>query len=222
MYRYSKEKYGLSLLSLGIIRIGTLHDFRQTEHGQGIADPNEGKKTVSHHIHDLHIPDSNDPKCLGTMDARALGEFNAVQLGPNCKDITFENVTVSKTFDQPDCYVLCFSENNSKRTMKEFEGADSCIQVIDERLFFVHLTDALNSVTPVNFRGVHKVIYKPREEQWNGANWGNHPALIKEPEFGQQFEIRAIWTPTRNQAIQPVIIANHKLVGTCSRVSVLE
>lgn len=50
MYRYSLQKFNSSLLNMGEIRIGTLHDFRRTEHTQGIADPKEGKKKISHNI----------------------------------------------------------------------------------------------------------------------------------------------------------------------------
>jgi len=50
MYRYSNSKFSNILTVLGGIRVGTLHDFRNSEHKKGIADPLEGKKTVVHRI----------------------------------------------------------------------------------------------------------------------------------------------------------------------------
>lgn len=42
MYRYSRKCYNDLLLNLGGIRVGTLHDFRRSELGAGISDPEEG------------------------------------------------------------------------------------------------------------------------------------------------------------------------------------
>ncbi len=44
MYRYTNSCYNKLLLNMGCIRVGTLHDFRKSEHKKGIADPQEGKK----------------------------------------------------------------------------------------------------------------------------------------------------------------------------------
>ena len=49
-FRYGKHKCVDSLLSDGNIRIGTLSDFRNEEHKDGITDKMEGRKTVSHEI----------------------------------------------------------------------------------------------------------------------------------------------------------------------------
>jgi hypothetical protein len=109
MYRYSPQRYNSSLLTMGVIRVGTLHDFRRTEHNKGIADPQEGKKIVSHRIDQLHISDTEDPNIKSNIDVRALEAFRAIKMS-NSKNITFRNVTVCQSFDEPDCFILCTSK----------------------------------------------------------------------------------------------------------------
>lgn len=214
MYRYSSIEFNLQLMTIGIIRIGTLHDFRRIEHNMGISDPQEGKKCISHHIDHLHIDDPENSNIKNNIDARALSAFGAVLLR-NSKNITFHNCTVQKSFDEADCFILCTSKTCSKETMSQFEGANSCIEIINIVSFYKTLTDILNSITPVVFQGIKEVIYQDREERWNGRDWGRHPALIKEVKFKKQGEFRAIWQSLINKPISPVIIGDYRLGAFC-------
>ena len=99
--------------------------------------------------------------------------------------------------------------------MREFEGANTCFEISDPDNFYDLLTQALSSITPVRFLGVKTVTYKNRSEQWNGAGWGTHPALIKHPDYTRQFEIRAMWEPLVAQTIEPVITAHCRLGEFC-------
>jgi hypothetical protein len=218
MYRYSLMRFNSLLLTLGVIRIGTLHDFRRLEHKKGICDPQEGKKVVTHYIEDLHISDSNDHAHQESKDFRALERFQIIKFG-NAQDITIQNISVSQLFDHPDCFILCTSKYCSKQTMRQFEGAESCLEVIDINNFYRVLTETLNSIVSVEFRGVHEVKYQNREEPWNGQDWGRHPALIKEPVFKPQGELRAIWQPRFNKSIEPIIIGNYILGSFCRSIS---
>ena len=120
MYRYSPKKFNDNLFVMGGIRIGTLHDFRNTEHKAGISDPKEGTKTVSHQIGKLDIEDSSDTSRNNKKDIDSLSAFNAISLGENCKNITISNVSVSKVFNEPDVFILCVSKHLSKKTMNQF------------------------------------------------------------------------------------------------------
>ena len=219
MYRYSTTRFNSTLITLGVIRIGTLYDFRRLEHENGICDPQEGKKVVTHHIEDLFISDPNDSVYQKSKDFRALEEFRAIKLNANAKNTTLKNITFSKSFDHPDCFILCTSKYCSKQTMKQFDGAESCLQIEDINGFYHVVTETLNSITSVVFRGVHEVKYQNREEPWNGQDWGHHPALIKEPVFEPQGELRAIWQPRANKSIEPIIIGNYRLGTFCRIIS---
>ncbi|ENM5895605.1 hypothetical protein NTH50_003780 [Vibrio mimicus] len=213
MYRYSNSQFSHLLTVFGGVRVGTLHDFRKSEHKKGIADPKEGKKRVEHRI-DKETVVLGDPT---SKSARASEVFNAV--GGNGV-VSFENVVFSKEFDSRDFFILCSSYEKSISVMNEFEGADTCVQIQDPFKFYNELTVLLNSVTPVVFLGVHQVTYKDRIEQWNGTSWGADPTLIKEPEFVSQKEVRAIWAPKFNQPIEPQILASIKLGQACRKVAI--
>lgn len=217
LYRYSSQRYTHNLFSLGLIRIGTLHDFRSIEHKQGIADPQEGKKSVEHHIQQAffneQFKDHNHSRALkafGIMDVDSIG---------GSANVFLDRVTLRQSFNYPDRFIFCFSDSYSLLTMSEFEGADSCYHIIHVEAFINILTDSLNSIIPVRFKGIQKVMYKERNEIWNGLNWGRSPSLIKEPEFSEQREVRAIWEPVNHkQSIQPMVISNHRLISTCTRL----
>lgn len=219
MYRYSSMRFNLLLCTLGVIRIGTMHDFRHLEHKKGICDPQEGKKVVEHHINNLFIKDPSDPSYRKLRDFRALEKFRAIKLEATAKNTTLKNITFAKEFDQPDCFILCTSKFCSKDTMKQFDGADSCLEILDVTNFYRVLSATLNSIIPVEYKGIYEVKYQNREEVWNGQNWGFHPAMIKEPVFEQQGELRAIWQPIFNRSIEPIIIGNKDLIPFCRMVS---
>ena len=201
---------------MGTIRIGTLHDFRKSEHKKGIADPAEGTKQVLHHVGEVSAANVDEALQNHGYDIKALETFGVMKIGKESQmtNFTFRNISMSKTFNEPDCFIICSSIYKSKRTMSQFEGADSCIEINQINTFYNILTNTLNTISPVVFRGVHKVIYKDRQEKWNGHDWGHHPALIKEKEFEPQGEIRAIWQPKFNQSIEPMILCNYRL-GSC-------
>ncbi len=210
-YKYSQKRYNHLLRVLGCIRVGTLHDFRKSEHPLGIFDSNEGKKQVSHHVENLFIENSNDPKNLNNLDYKSLSEFNAIKI-ENSRDITIENVTLTKRFNHTNLFILCTSKIKSLETMKQFDGADSCLEIVNPLLFYQELTRAINYIIPSRFLGSYEVTYQDRHEPWNGMDWGKHPALIKEPKYQKQFEIRALWQPlNQNAQIEPIIIGNFKL-----------
>ena len=214
MHRYSAETFNQSLLKLGGIRIGTLHDFRKSEHKKGIADPQEGKKDISHHIESALVNSVDD------MHGKAAKEFKIFDAKNSSASMYINNVTFLKRFNEPDCFILCLSSKLSIEVMAEFEGANSCVKILNPNLFLSVLTGTLNSITPVIFRGAHKVIYQDKKEDWNGHDWGKNPALIKEEEFKKQHEIRMIWQPRFNQTITPVILFNYRLGTVCRKMAI--
>ncbi|WP_157731407.1 hypothetical protein [Azotobacter chroococcum] len=213
VFRYSKKKYNDSLLKLGGIRIGTLHDFRKAEHKQGISDPNEGKRIIRHHIPYVNSDDED------SIHLKAIQMFGVIKVanGLNC---TFENVNMAMDFNLPDCFVYCVSSCLSRNVMGQFEGADSCVEVVDVMRFFNRLTDTLHRNVPIRDFVLSEVKYQSRDEVWNNKDLGVHPAFIKESEFSSQFEVRMIWIPKFKDAISPIILSDVGLVRFLKVVSV--
>lgn len=219
MYRYSKAQHNTSLLETGSIRIGTLHDFRRIEHAKGISDPNEGKKAVSHHIDHLSFIGSDPPR--NSKDHRALdlgGVVIDTSGGGYVGRITFSDTRLVRRVDHSDCFILCLATDCSYQTMAEFEGAETCVQIVDPTGFFQALTLALNVKRPIRFMGVHRVRYASRQEVWNGEDLGMSPALLKEPEFERQHELRALWFPLDGRPISPLILTEEGLKPFCRLV----
>lgn len=218
MYRYSEKRYNEATVTNGEIRIGTLYDFRKTEHKQKIQDPKEGKKAVTLTIENL------DGKSIDDMvreNSEHLAQFGASL--PMSGTGSIERVQHLKSFNAPDCFILCTSKYKSAQTMAEFEGADSCIEIVNIDSFYKYLTMALKKKTGINleFQGIHEIKYQNREEKWNGNNFGIDPILIKEEEFTQQGELRAIWKPLYKVEIEPIIITDIRIAKRCKRISVL-
>ncbi|WP_152537005.1 hypothetical protein [Pseudomonas syringae] len=210
-YRYSGKKYNDSLLALGGVRVGTLHDFRKNEHKSGISDRNEGRKTVSHHI------DYARDRVQHAEHFEALKHFNAISFDESV-DIQISDFSMIQEHDHPDCFVHCISSEYSQQVLEQFEGADSCVEIFDVLGFYKRLTSTLNMHVSARLLTIEEVVYKPRHEVWNGKNWGIHPALIKESDFARQHEIRAIWINNSGKPISPVLLNDVGLIPFCRSI----
>ncbi|NMZ08758.1 hypothetical protein HBO37_25755 [Pseudomonas proteolytica] len=210
-FKYAEQKFSESLLMQGGVRIGTLHDFRKTEHKDGVCDALEGIKTIRHYV------EKSTTRDVDSIHTRALTAFGAVNVGPNCEVITTDCHFV-REINHPNMFVHCMSNVYSKKTADQFEGVDSCVEVTDLRAFYWNLTQALVAVAPVvRFLGVYKVKYMSRDQSWNGFDWDESvsPALIKEFEFSEQSELRACWLPSDGAVIEPVILKCKELTKYC-------
>lgn len=207
-FRYSKKEHNDSLLSLGSIRIGTLYDFRRSEHRRGISDGKEGRKTVFHNVDQASTADGD------TIHTRAMKEFNAVSYGPNVV-VEMRDVHFIREFNHPDMYVHCTSIDYSSKVMREFEDADSCVEINNVIGFYKRLTESLKKFTQVDFMGVTKVTYMDRNQPWTGDGWGINPALIKEHEFKNQVELRAVWWSKTMKPINPITLHDVGLLKFC-------
>jgi hypothetical protein len=215
LYRYSSQKYNDMLMNEGTTRIGTLFDFRRSEHKAGIADPSEGKKLVFHDVHDWAI--DNEIPGLPSKTMRAMSEVGMIKFAPGGGQ-RMTGVRIARDIQTPDYFIHCSAHKLSREVMKQFEGADSCVELKSPGEFYGHLTEALNKIVPVRFEGLHIIKYSDREEEWNGKDYGTPGLLIKELEFEGQCEVRAIWTPLTDKPIEPVIVRNMNITKHLRRV----
>ncbi|MCE1054125.1 hypothetical protein [Pseudomonas alloputida] len=215
LYRYSSARHNESLMKAGSLRIGTLFDFRRSEHKAGIADPTEGMKTVYHHV-DHWDADSEIPG-HPSKHMRAMSEVGMFQFTGSGGGGGMYGITLARQLDSPDYFIHCSAWKLSHTVMKQFEGAETCVEIVDPMGFYGHITQSLNAVTPVKFEGLFRIKYTDRHEQWNGMDYGLSGCLIKEREFKEQCEVRAIWSPVNGQPIAPQIIENPNLARHCRR-----
>lgn len=213
VFRYSEERYAASLLERGNTRVGTLYDFRKSEHRQGISDPQEGKKRVGHYIERATEQD------LGGLDMKAIDAYGMFTVEPGAA-FTFHNLTMVNDYDQPDCFIHCCSTSYSLSAMRGLGGADACVEIFDPVGFYMQLTKSMTMQVQVRLECVETVKYTARDQEWNGVDWGDHPSLIKEPIYAPQKEMRVVWSPVFSQPIEPLIIDDAELRRFCRRVPI--
>ena len=226
LYRYSSSENNKKLLNLGVVRIGTLYDFRNYEHGKGIADDTEGKKTLTRAIRHEDIlkgrryviddPDGNEMEVFMCQDSVGYGYGISRAKNSNFK---IRNATMSHGINSKDLFVYCLSSSKSVNTMALFNGSNSCVEIKKLSGFFATLTKAISNIVPVKFLGYHAVSYADREETWGGKNPGLNPALIKPKSYAEQHEIRAIWKPRHDKEIAPMILCDYRLIQFCRKVT---
>jgi hypothetical protein len=214
VYKYGERVWSELLISHGGVRIGTLYDFRKSEHKRGIADATEGKKAIFHPVERYNSRSSRG------IDKVAVDNLGSFAVHGNV-DLSINSLTISRNFNSPDCYVHCTAHTLSREVLKQFEKADSCIEIMRPNAFYKHLTSIINKHTPVHFYGFHRIVYADRREKFNGENYGRRPDLIKDPEFFPQCEIRAIWIPKAKRPIEPFSVQEKPLRKFCREVEIL-
>ena len=210
LFKYGQSKHSDVLVKVGGFRIGTLHDFRKTEHRSGIADPAEGRKTIEHPVRD-------EVFVGGSARSAALADTFGLHTGPKGR-IRISGIQLQRVVDSEDLFIFCLASRFSRAVLKQFDGADACVKVSRPTRFFGALTESLNARVPVEFLGFAPVHYRERSEQWNGIDIGEHPAVIKELEFAPQCEVRALWRPKERGDIEPFVVESSAVCRYCERV----
>ena len=127
--------------------------------------------------------------------------------------------------DSSDIFLLCFSSELSATVQREFEETNACVEISDSDGFLKELTATLDLIVGVKFAGLYPISYTERVEsrgltQFSQMNDpGLNPALIKEPHFRNQKEVRACWAPLGTEPIQPMIVGSRRLIKFCRDVT---
>lgn len=209
-YKYTKKKHALDLFNKGIIRVGTLYGYRQIEkHGQEIGDIEEGRK----HIKTLGVPlDTVTPGIMPKTMEVVRQRIHA----SNIRIEASELITISNS----DLYVFSTSSELSYEVMKRMNPLyDVCIRIDDDNAFFQKLSECLKKRIP-NLNGPYNgtCVYIKREQLYSNEN-DYHPALIKDPKYDYQKEMRVMWEPTDlSKKIEPVEITCPELARSCSLI----
>jgi hypothetical protein len=207
-YKYGEGQWIDALTEAGSVRIGTLWDFRRIEHKAGIADPDEGKKSVFH-------PMQREMLRAGSPTAAFFG-FN---IDPGVA-ATFTNCSFEREEGSPDLFIYCLATRFARSVRRQFPDADACAGVMSLGGFVAALTMELHKRVPVRHLVTSRVVYEERKQFWRGIHPSAHPALIKAPSFRPQAELRIIWAPlASNASIQPMNIERSDAFKHCRRIS---
>jgi hypothetical protein len=194
IFKNMKAHHASSLLRDGVLRIGTLYEFRDVEkHGTVIGDDEEGVKRRYSRLNGRYTNETA---------TEIVKKF--IDIGPGA-DVSLEDCTFTDQEESPDCYMFCATQEYSAKVMAQF-NADTCIAIENEQEFYKALTRAINRETgnKNRFWGQHRCTYTSRNVKYE-EDHGIPGALIKGKKYEEQKEVRAIWQPPSN-TIQPVII----------------
>jgi len=212
IYKYTTKEHAVRLARYGSFRIGTLYEYRSTEHRGGIADPEEGTKTIQGTITEYFASGSDIPT--------NLADLGIIKVDGASSNITLNDFSFRSSVSSGDAYIWCGSLENSLDVQRQFEGAESCVEIFNAKGFFDTLDALMRDAYNVRYKGLHIVAYKERQEEWQREGLGVHPGLIKAPAFGGQKEIRAIWEPIPGTTIAPITGQNKRLADCCRLVRV--
>lgn len=233
LYKYTDEKYTDSFLKQGIIRVGTLFDYRRTELGAAIGDSSEGKKTLyERNPNGLLIVDSEAGQHSSRDYAASLGIPKSSLKGsetipipsfmddriirggtnPGRVQIIVDGGPLSAEFEDKDSYIFSCSRTFDRNAMLEF-GYNACVVIHDPDEFFNRISKCLKKLG--KFALAQECVYSNRQIHHQSENAHIRAALIKEKEYEYQQEVRAIWNAT-HKTIKPIVLSLGSLTDICS------
>lgn len=205
LFKYMRREHAARLLREGVLRIGTLHEYRNVErHGAHVGDAEEGSKGAK-----LTVPH------LEANSAADLPEFvrGRIQIGLGTT-LEMVNTTFIVSEDSSDLFIFSCSSSYDPNAMLEM-GYEACVKISKPAEFFSAVSHTMRHRG--NFEGLFPCVYRDRFTQ-PGQTHSAHPALLKDPRYAPQREQRAIWSLKASRA-QPVIITCRKAARYCERVA---
>ena len=208
LYKYLPLTCAELLSNSGCIKIGTLHSYRNTEEfGSEIGDINEGEVSKYSHDKDAKRGDELNPL-----------EKQVIKVGHG---MVVENNYVETFLQSPNCYIFCASLSYEKAILEKLnrdypeDKYDACVEIKNIKNFVNEITSAFSG--QVKFVGYFNCAYIGRKHHY--AKTIPHPAIIKDPRYSYQKEVRFIWEPKENNKIEPVCFTIKQIQNNCCLLS---
>jgi hypothetical protein len=195
LYKYLSAEGVEELLGGGRVRIGTLHDYRNTcNHREEVADRKEGSRRI---VVDVSPPDADPARDVERavhdhgLDAHARADLRV--------EAHADAVVVEER--SPNLYLFSASLRCDRELMYALDY-EACVRIAEPDNFFAMLTRSMTGMR--RFLGYRAVVYEdPRHPRPRDA--GIHPAFFKSADFSHQAEVRALWEPEA-PGIEPVVV----------------
>ena len=191
LYKYIKREHLVSFFKNGLLKIGTLYEYRDEEElGSTIGDEDEGVIITTLNLPETGVVDlgKNTPetdyfKKHFNLHPQMYEKHIKLHMGPGVK--------FNATSESQDYYIYCASALYDKAVMEDFE-CDSCIEILDTRKFFREITKKLKF--KAEYEGLYNIDYDSITKSYKTPHT-THPALLKDLEYQNQVEVRALWQP---------------------------
>lgn len=208
LYKYIKKEHARSMMQQGIIRIGTLYDFRKNKRKE-IGDKNEGTKTsITHFLEGALIKDKQD------WDDK-LGHLNGSNINYVQGNIVIpKDARLNRVEDVPDAYIYCASKIYDATLKSKFSDS-ACIEICNAEKFSKEILKKLVS------KGLIYDYMFSDECKYIGHNVDHTTKItahfLKDPdEYMHQVEYRFVFPPIMKDGdtiIRPdVKIENGKII----------
>lgn len=194
------------MLASGTVRIGTLHSYRATELGPAIGDPGEGI-AVTWHMFDT-------PTDISKAENRSWVTDQVFEFEEGEGNVTFAGLSLVVPERAPDCFIYCATEQFSREAMAKFK-TDACVEIHNPSGFARTLADSLSDV--VSRRDLCRCDYSGRSR--NERMKRVPPALVKDPQYSYQKEVRLLLSPRSPGPIAPLVTSIPQLIPFCRLLS---
>jgi hypothetical protein len=191
LYKYTRRAHAETLAHLGIVRLGTLYNYRDEEqHAVMIGDREEGWKQIT----ETAVDATGDT--LSPFARRFIG-------GPNLTSNTIiRNCDFAETVECPNCWLFCTSEKLSARVMRDLDPKyDACVRltrpvdfasIIAVELTRRGLIAEYRPEAPTAI--IVRCSYRDRTLPYQQDD-GAAPIGVKAPRFADQAEWRFAYLP---------------------------
>ncbi|HBC3857032.1 TPA: hypothetical protein KD866_002409 [Vibrio parahaemolyticus] len=214
--KYVKEIHFESLIESGSIKIGTLKDYKESEHGKMVTDPMEGITRFSGSYESISPNTIRSNSALSKVFS--FGREDQVQTEEPTKAeelrerITFNLKITDFDVVGPDYYIFSFSKTYNQDDHQEWDrkqGYNAAYSIVCPNTFFRKITKQLNTIMPVKFLGLFEVQYYDENKGMDFFDPRHrYPGFCLKgyDDFSSQKEIRAVWEPLKNVEISPLIL----------------
>lgn len=204
LYKYQQKEHATALVERGVIRVGTLHSYRDTELGSAIGDLGEGKSETTHHF--------DKPVNIGNPENRSWVVDKIFDVAPGA-NVTLEGLSLVVPEESPDFFIYCLSHRYSSAAMRAF-NADACVEILQPQRFISALVGHLRDrglvsdslFAPCDYSG------RARDHQMKRV----HPGLLKDRSYEYQMEVRLLMNPQAGIVADPIIVTIPELSNYCT------
>ncbi|EOX3942302.1 hypothetical protein ACPHXT_000724 [Vibrio alginolyticus] len=214
--KYVKEIHFDSLIENGSIKIGTLNDYKESEHGQMVTDQMEGVTRFSglyENITPNTIKSNSVLSRLIGLDREEQVKTEDPAKAEKLPGVPRLNLKVTNyNVISPNYYIFSFSKIYSQEDHQEWDdkqGYNAAYSIVCPNTFFRKITKQLNSITPVKFLGLFEVHYYDENRGMDFFDPLHHQpgfCLKGYDDFSSQKEVRAVWEPLKNIEISPLVL----------------
>lgn len=211
LYKYLPLKYAEDLVIKGIIKLGTLYEYQDTNlHGNEIGDQEEGNLEEWVFFNKSNVTNKD------------LTEFERRQIYISDDTIgnSFINCRIICRNKTIDSYIFSTSRFFNVELMRKLsrnltEKYDACVKIHDPQKFIQTISESDEFKKYGNYIGIGLCHYRDRSIHHSKIDSMPHPILIKEPKYEYQGEVRVVWESKSTERINSKILKIPELTNYC-------